>query len=84
MTGWHAWDWDLVTIQWVVLGLWFLALETYTLVWRPGQEATAHIRPLFLEHPLTWFLALGLWLWLGIHFLVPVAEAWLREVVGRY
>lgn len=33
---------------------------------------TAHLRPLFVNNPLTWFLALGLWLWLGAHFLLPV------------
>ena len=63
--------------------LWFAVLETASLLWWRGEELTAHLRPLFLEHPLTWFVALGLWLWLGAHFLFPSLEVWIGDVVSR-
>lgn len=71
---WRAWVWDWETATWVAWLAVFVVLESYTL-WRgQGQELTAHVRPLFLEHPLTWWLAFGAWVWLGLHFLAPRLE----------
>jgi hypothetical protein len=72
--SWDAWGWDAWTAAWVVWIVWFIVVETLALWLRPGQELTAHIRPLFVSYPLTWFLGLGLWLWLGVHFLLPHIE----------
>jgi hypothetical protein len=48
----------------------FFAWETYSLSMHPGQELTAHLRPMFQSNDLSWFIAAGLWVWLGWHFLV--------------
>lgn len=79
--AWSAWDWNGWTWAWVLWIAAFVVLETATLVQGRGQELTAHLRPVFLEHPLTWWLAFGAWLWLGLHFLAPAAERWLLTVV---
>jgi hypothetical protein len=77
--NWTAWRLDGWTVMWVLWIVAFFALETVTLVLRSHNELTAHLRPLFQLDPLTWFLAAGVWLWLGYHFLVqgvfvPVPE----------
>ena len=82
LAAWSAWRLDHLTVGWIVWIVFFVVWETYALVRHPGEELTAHLRPLFLEHPLTWFLALGLWLWLGVHFLAPVLERWLVDTAG--
>lgn len=71
---WTAWDLDWLTILWVLWIAQFVVLEFVALRWHPGQELTAHLRPLFLEHPLTWWLTFGAWVWLGLHFLAPKLE----------
>lgn len=79
--SWAAWERDLWTWAWIVWIAAFVVLETWTLWRHPGQELTAHLRPLMLSHPLTWWLALGLWLWLGVHFLAPAWERRLLDIV---
>lgn len=79
--SWAAWRLDALTWSWIAWMLAFVALETIALVWHPGQELTAHLRPLFGEHPLTWWLALGAWLWLGIHFL---AWRWEQQILAFF
>ncbi len=71
VSAWAAWRLDPATWAWIVWIAWFAAWETWAII-SPGpmDTATAHLRPLFAEHPLTWFLAFGLWLWLGFHFLI--------------
>lgn len=81
MAAWRAWQLDHLTWGWIVWIVFFFAWETYTLVRHPGQELTAHLRPLFLEHPLTWWLTLGLWLWLGVHMLAPAWERGLLTIL---
>jgi hypothetical protein len=80
---WAAWAIDHQTVGWIVWLLFFVVWEAYTLIVHPGQELTAHVRPLFLEHPTTWFIALGLWLWTGAHFLAPNLEKWIIETASR-
>lgn len=71
MTGpWSAWRWDWFTALWTLWIVAFFALETYTLAIRSHNELTAHLRPVIQFAPPVWFIALGLWLWLGFHFLV--------------
>jgi hypothetical protein len=74
MRDWSAWGWDAFTAAWVIWMAAFLVIEFAALWLRPGQELTAHLRPVFHAYPITWFLALGLWLWLGVHFLWPSLE----------
>lgn len=81
--GWEAWKLDAPTWSVIIWVLWFAGWETWALV--TGQYLhtyTAHLRPLFIEQPVTWFVALGIWLWLGFHFLAPALEAWLIRSVG--
>jgi len=80
---WTAWHLDHLTWGWIAWIAYFVVWETYALWFHPGQELTAHLRPLFGEHQLTWWLGVGLWLWLGFHFLAPRLEAgMLRLFVG--
>lgn len=67
---WKAWQLTHVTVGWAVWIAFFIGWETYALWRHRGQELTAHLRPMFQEHPLMWWLTFGLWKWLGWHFLV--------------
>ena len=67
---WRSWNWDIHTALWVFWMIQFAVYETYTLIWFRGQELTAHLRPVFQTFDLVYFLAVGLWLWLGWHFLI--------------
>jgi len=78
---WGAWDLDWLTILWVFWWAQFVVYEWVSLRWYPGQELTAHVRPMFLEHPLTYFLAVGGWVWFGLHFLAPRLERAVLELV---
>lgn len=68
--NWSAWKLDGWTISWIVWIVAFFVLETVALVTRSHNELTEHLRPALQVDPLTWFLALGVWLWLGWHFLI--------------
>lgn len=81
--GWSAWRLDPPTWAWIVWIAWFIGWETYGLAAGYEDTLTAHLRPLWLAQPLTWWLALGLWLWLGCHMLLPAGEAWLLDLVAR-
>lgn len=73
--GWDAWQWDAPTVAWTLWIAWFFGWEAWAVV--TGQAIhtfTWHLRPALLAHPLLWFLALGLWLWLGAHLLAPALE----------
>jgi len=78
-----AWRLDVQTWGWIVWMLFFLAWETYTLRWHPGQELTAHARAVFLSFPVVWWVAFGLWLWFGVHMLAPAWERGLLDAIGR-
>lgn len=68
---WTAWRLDPHTVAWSIWIVWFAVWETWAIVTpQPADTLTAHLRPIFAEHPLAWFLTLGLWLWVGFHFLV--------------
>lgn len=72
--SWDAWRLDLLTWLWIGWGVQFIVYETIALRWYPGQELTAHLRPIFLAAPVTWYLLFGLWLWIGPHLLAPALE----------
>lgn len=76
--SWSAWELDHLTWGWILWILFFAVWETYSLVFHPGEELTAHLRPVFNEHPLTWWLAFGAWVWLFFHFLAP---RWEQELL---
>lgn len=80
---WRVWQLDHQTVGWICWILFFVGWETYTLVSRSGQELTAHLRPLWLTHSLAWWLAVGAWLWIGVHLLAPSAEEALLDAVTR-
>ncbi len=74
MNRWSAWNLDVYTWSWLVwLGA-FIVLETLAIIEDRHNTLTEHLRPVLTEHPLAWFLTLGLWLWLGVHFLAPRME----------
>lgn len=69
--SWRAWQLDAATWAWLVWIVWFVVLETYALATDARHDAlTAHLRPLFIEHPLLWFVGIGVWAWLGWHLLL--------------
>jgi hypothetical protein len=84
LMAWSAWDLDHLTWGWIAWIVFFVGWETYSLVVHPGQELTAHLRPLFNAAPVTWFLAFGLWLWIGIHFLSPALEHEILKLLRGY
>lgn len=81
--GWDAWEPDWLTWSWVAWIAAFAVLETVALLWFRGNSLTSHLRPVLNEHPLAWFLALGGWLWHGVHFLAPRIEASFLEWLVR-
>lgn len=80
--SWEAWRLDGWTWAWILWLAWFAAIETAALATGSRNELTEHLRPLFLSQPVTWFLAFGLWLWIGVHLLAPTVEAAIRRTVG--
>lgn len=69
-TSWAAWRLDPLTWLWIFWMAQFAVLETIGLITNPAVgPLTAHLRPVFQSSPLSWFIAFGVWLWLGQHFL---------------
>ena len=81
--NWSTWGLDWATWGWIFWILFFVVWETLTLMVGTNQELTEHLRPVFLFAPVTWFMAVGAWLWLGIHLLWPAAEAALQQATGK-
>lgn len=70
---WASWKLDWITWGWIAWIAFFAVWETIALVANPNTDPlTAHLRPVFNNQQITWFLAFGLWLWMGAHFLLPV------------
>ena len=71
--SWESWRLDPITWAWIFWIAYFAVLETIGLMIDPlTHPLTAHLRPVFSSSQISWFLGLGLWLWLGAHFLLPV------------
>ena len=68
---------------WIVWAGAFIVLETAAIMMGYRYTLTAHLRPVTLSWPIIWFVMLGVWLWLGVHFLVPVVEQWIGSTVMR-
>lgn len=79
--SWTAWRLDVLTWLWIVWLVQFAVLEFVALKWHPGQELTAHLRPLFLTFPVLWWTFLGVYLWLGVHFFAPTVERGLLSLL---
>ena len=59
----------LFTVGWIALVIAGLALETVALVRKQrGDTASEHIWWLLRRSPVIWFLALGLFAWMIVHF----------------
>ena len=57
------------TIGWIVIVLAGLALETVALIRKGrGDTASEHVWWLLRRSPVIWFLALGLFSWVIVHF----------------
>lgn len=80
--SWQAWKLDGWTWAWIFWMVWFVGVETAALITGSKNELTEHLRPIFLSQPVVWFIAVGLWVWLGVHLLAPPLEAWLARMVG--
>jgi hypothetical protein len=84
---WAVWNLDGPTIWVYLLLLQFAALEILTSggspieSWR-DQMVTDHFRQVFHAAPITWYLGVALWLWLGPHFFWPALESWIARMVG--
>jgi len=81
---WSVWTLDIWTKGWVLWIVFFVVWETLTLRAGTGQELTQHLRPIFLSVPVVWWVAVGLWLWIGVHLLAPSLEDWLLRAVRGY
>lgn len=77
MSPW-ALDWQ--TIGWIVFIVFFIVWEAVTGYAGPNQQLTHHLREVFDIAPVTWWIATGLWLWMGPHFLAPSLETWIHLV----
>lgn len=78
--SWSTWDFDWYT---VFVLLWFLQFAVIEFIGRNNNEmVTDHLRPIFHAAPITWWIALGVWLWLGPHMLFPALEDVIRRTVG--
>ena len=73
---WRAWTLDGFTWTWIVWIAVFIVVETWAILAGSQHTLTFHLRPIMVAHPLAWFLAAGMWLWLGYHFLVEPFWAW--------
>ena len=71
---WNAWALDTFTIGWIIWLAFFVIWESAGIVVGVENTLTYHLRPLFVAHPLTWFLTVGLWAWLGFHFLIEAGN----------
>lgn len=75
---WSAWDIDLFTVGWIIWMVFFLVWETVGIITGAENTLTYHLRPVFIFTPITWFVAVGLWLWMGFHFFIeagnPITE----------
>jgi len=78
---WSAWSLDIWTKGWIAWLVFFVVWETLALRAGDGQELTQHLRPIFLSVPVVWWIAFGLWLWVGIHLLAPALEQSLLRIV---
>ncbi len=78
--NWSAWDFDWLTI-WIVLWIVQFALIEWFGAGK-GEMVTDHLRPIFHAAPLTWWIAFGVWMWLGPHMLWPSAESHIAKVMG--
>lgn len=82
MTSWRSWQLDPITWLWIGWIVQFAVYETYGIIAAPrGDTLTEHLRPIFLSTPILWWVTVGLWLWLGVHFLAPAIERGLLELV---
>lgn len=79
---WAPWDLDVWTLGWDFWIAFFIIWETASGIWGEQEQLTNHLRPVFLSAPVIWFLAFGIWLWLGVHLLVPTLEAWISKSAG--
>jgi len=81
---WRAWQLDVGTWAVIVWLGWFTVWEAWALARGSYLDTfTAHLRPVFLTAPVTWWIALGLWGWIGVHMLAPDLERWLIDAVGK-
>ena len=81
--SWKSWDLDIWTVGWACFLLFFFVWEYLSGRFGDGREMlTDHLRPVFDSAPVTWYMAMGLWLWLGPHFLFPSLERKIFEVIS--
>ena len=78
---WSVWQLDVWTKGWIAWLAFFIVWETLSLRAGTGQELTQHLRPIFLSVPVVWWVAFGLWLWVGVHLLAPSIEASIMRIV---
>lgn len=83
--NWTAWDLDVWTWGWIAWLVFFPVWETlsgkYANLEGDFEMLTNHLRPIFLNVPVVWWISLGLWLWLGVHLLAPTVESWVFQAV---
>lgn len=79
-----SWDFDWQTWGWVGFILYFAVWEAVTAWAGPDEMLTDHLRDVFHSAPITWYVAFGIWLWMGPHFLWPGLEKWWATLTGGF
>ena len=77
---WTVWQLDRFTVGWAAWLLFFAVWESWALATGYSGTLTAHLRPVFLAWPVTWWIAFGVWLWIGVHLLAPGVERALLDL----
>lgn len=80
---WRAWQLDAYTWTWIAWIVLFIVAEAMAVQDRYQHTLTAHLRPVFLSQPWTWWAGTGLVLAFWIHVFVPAFEKWFIDLVGR-
>lgn len=79
--SWRTWDLDLWTLGWIFFIVFFFVWEYLSSTYGGQEMLTDHLRPMFHAAPVTWYMAVGLWLWMGPHFLFPELEQFIANTV---
>lgn len=74
MISWSSWEIDIWTIGWLAFMVFFFVWEFLAIAHDARHTLTFHLRPVFHSAPVTWYIGVGIWLWMGPHFFFPGLE----------
>ena len=79
---WSAWRLDWFTWGWIIWLLFFMVWEGLAVRLDVTGTLTYHLRPVFHAAPVTWYVGVAVWLWLGPHFFYPGFERMFHRLLG--